>query len=161
MDDEPEKQITARMVWSVLSGSWLQPFTLEGVVIYAFLFVFVSVTVALTAWMRLEPVVYRAFPGFRATKRGPPEFPVVVQIRQTGLEITNGSAGRWTCECSIGKTPFYLMFVLEPRETRELPYVSFQRSSSVLGGDVGYLRARERINVLCQDKSGASHFVDF
>ena len=53
-------------------------------------------------WARIEPMVYRVAHEFRASKQGPPEMPVLINIRQTGLRIANDSADRRSYEVEIG-----------------------------------------------------------
>lgn len=114
-------------------------------------------------WTRIEPWVYRIAPEFRATKQGPAELPVVVNIRQAGLRIANDSAEKRSCMVDIGTTRIFrtARFALGPREVRDLPYSSFVNGSDGLTASAGYLRARQNISVDCIDTRGAARRVMF
>lgn len=133
--------------------------SLEGIGVTIFLIA----GLGYAAWSRVEPLVYRIAPEFRATKRGPAEIPVVVRIRQAGLGITNDSAERRSCVVEVGTLKIFRTapVTLEPHQERELPYTGFADGPEGLAATAGYRRARQGIAVDCVDSRGVSRRVSF
>ncbi len=121
------------------------------------------------AWMAAEPLLVRLFPGWGATKTGPPEFPVTVRLGNDHVSVTNGSATHWTCHASLGISPAYLSsFSLEPKQTRALSYFGFRGTEATVDPanvdihSAVVLRAgRQRIALACSEPSGITHFRQF
>jgi hypothetical protein len=133
--------------------------TLEGIGVWLFL----VATLFLYGWSRIEPWVYRVAPEFRASKQGPPELPVVINIRLTGLRVANDVTERRSCVMEIGTAKIFhaARFALAPGEVRELPYASFTDGSAGLTEAAGYHRARQGISIDCTDTRGVSRRIWF
>jgi hypothetical protein len=132
--------------------------TIEGVVIA----ILAALFVLWVAWMTAAPLVYRAFPDFRATKTGPPAFPVTVHVGADTIGFTNGSDEPWVCRVAIGSlfadTSYTLTFAAAAGQRRELAYVDFRSPGSSLRPAAPAVRAAARAGTIdCVEPSGKSH----
>jgi hypothetical protein len=131
--------------------------TPEGVVIYA---VFALVVLS-AGWFLVSPSIYRVFPEFNATRRGPSGFPVTVHIGQTDLTFTNGSTERWVCDAVLGRQQYTSpTFTVEAGSTKRIPYASLLDSTNRSGEDDLPAFARDNIRLQCTDESQRTHSLD-
>jgi hypothetical protein len=119
----------------------------------------VGIALGLTAlaliwtWTSFAPVVYRTFPEFLATRRGPRGFPVSVHIGVDTLAFTNGSGSPWSCWVSLGDDRMFTTTLdLDAHETQGVPYDQFRDDAGRTRADLQSV-ARDRINIRCTDDS--------
>jgi hypothetical protein len=112
-------------------------------------------------WMVAEPLIDRAFPELWATKTGPEAFPVTVHLGDRGIAFTNGSASAWECTVEVGfphvTTSYIATFAVEPRQTREVPYLAFREGVPNTDDSMVRGAARGRGSIECSEPSGTTH----
>jgi hypothetical protein len=134
------------------------PRTMEGRVIalaFALLFVF-------TVYQAAEPLIYRLWPEYKATKHGPRGFPITLHVAEHALSVTNHSGVRWRCFVVAGSRPRHNVFTeVAAGATVDVPLASFQ----TVGGQIASiadrnLAARRLLYVEC-DEEGRNVFHSF
>jgi len=89
-----------------------------------------------------EPVIYRMWPEYRATKEGPRGFPITLHIGADALRVTNRSREQWVCTIGLGsRAPHRATAAIEAGATVDIPFDKFRTQDESSSGD-----RTERVN---------------
>lgn len=151
IDDPPDTGRPARRLFQLKDP----PRSLEGVVIGVVGVVFV----AWHGYRAVEPLLYRVYPEFRATRTGPEGFPIHVHIGSDALQVTNGSGLAWECALRVGQRGVvYSPWTTVPAgETRDVTFVQFRDGTTHPDPAALAQLARQVINAECVDQDGRMH----
>jgi len=140
---------------------WLpsRPTTFEG---WAMYIVVISVVVS-NLYTLAEPAVYKVFPGFHATRRGPRTFPVTLHIGPRSISIINESTKAWKCSLTVGSSSLRRDGVIVNAGARSDVTYDELLGGNVRHFDTEWLRAeaREQLKLACTDTSGVSRSWQF
>jgi hypothetical protein len=120
-----------------------------------------AVLVAFALYRAFEPLIYRVFPEYRATREGPRGFPVTIHIGAAALRIDNRSSEPWNCSVELGGLRHYSgSIAVGANASSEIRYQDFQASHQGLETDADSFRraARREVELNCQEPSGLSHY---
>jgi hypothetical protein len=155
LDDGPRRKEPVRVKVRTLLGLSDERPTLEGVALRV---AYVLLVVG-AVYMTLEPVIFRVWPTFRATKHGPPGFPVTAVIGENGIAVSNRSSVSWLCYLTI-RDVFHASATVSPGETKPIDYRLFSRRPDTRAVDQPLQSAaRRNLTVACREPSGAWHWT--
>ena len=129
------------------------PRTMEGRVI-ALAFV---VLYGFIGYRAVEPLLYRFWPEFKATKHGPRGFPITLHIDEHALSVTNNSSVAWRCLVVVGSRPRHnAVSEVAAGATVDVPFASFQTPGGLMASSADrYLAARRLLYVECDELGSA------
>lgn len=138
--------------------SWPQSFEAWGIAI-----AFVAL-LGYVAWGLAEPVIYRVWPEYRATRMGPRDFPITVHLGADELRIKNRSSKHWQCTFTLGnRRVHYASAGVDGQVTTAVPWANFQTAKGAAQGtsQTKLTAARQLLNAYCVEPDGFNYLFDF